>query len=68
MYCILEGVKDKPRISNQCCSALMKLATSLEPTANETSNALTRYLPDALKILDENTHRDDYQGTGIDLT
>ena len=48
MFCILEAIKDKPRISNQCCSALMKLAQSLEPTGNETSNALTQYFQEVM--------------------
>lgn len=30
MFYVLEAIKDKPRISNQCCAALMKLAISLE--------------------------------------
>jgi len=33
IFCILDAVKDRPRISNQCCSAIMKLASSLEPTS-----------------------------------
>lgn len=30
----LNALKDKPRISNQCCLALEKLAVSTEPTSN----------------------------------
>lgn len=68
MFHILEAIKDKPRISNQCCSALMKLAISIEPTnSNESENALTPFFGDCLNILYENTNRDDYHGTGVDL-
>lgn len=46
----------------------MKLSQSLEPTSgNEMSNALTPYLADCIKILHENTMREDYQGSGVDL-
>lgn len=68
MYCILEAVKDRPRVSNQCCSALMKLAISLEPTnPSELSNALSPYFSECIKILHDNTMRDDYIGSGVDL-
>jgi hypothetical protein len=67
MFCILEAIKDRPRISNQCCSALMKLAISLEPTSNEMSNQLTPYFAECMKVLSENSMRDDFAGTGVDL-
>lgn len=68
MFCIIEAIKDKPRISNQCCHALMKLAVSLEPiTSTEYSNALTRYFSDCIKVLIENSAREDFAGTGVDL-
>lgn len=44
MASILQAIRDKPRISNQCCSALMKLAVSLEPTQNEPFNAITPFI------------------------
>ena len=45
MFCIVEAIADRPRISNQCCSALEKLAQSCEPADYEQqrSNALTPY-------------------------
>jgi hypothetical protein len=57
MYCILEAIKDRPRISNQCCSAVMKLASSLEPSTQQEqrANALTAFYADTI------------QGTGVDL-
>jgi len=69
MFCILEAVKDRPRISNQCCSALMKLADSLEPTTatEQKSNALTPYFQETMQVLMQNTSRDDFVGTGVDL-
>lgn len=68
MFYILEAIKDRPRISNQCCSALMKLAISLESAnPNEQENALSPYFSECLKVLYENTTRDDFVGTGIDL-
>lgn len=68
MLCICEAIADKPRISNQCCSALMKLAISLEPTQNEPYNALTPFFQECMRILIQNAERDDYAGSGVDLT
>jgi hypothetical protein len=31
LRCVLLGLKDKPRISNQCCNAIEKLAVAVEP-------------------------------------
>lgn len=69
MHCILESVGDKPRISNQCCNALSKLAASIEPATSEelTTNALSPFFGQILQILIANTAREDFHGTGIDL-
>jgi hypothetical protein len=69
MFCLLEAIKDRPRISNQCCSALMKLASSLEPSTmqEQRSNALTPFFKDVMTILVSNSERDDFMGTGVDL-
>jgi hypothetical protein len=62
------GVKDKPRISNQCCSAIEKLAISTESTNPEQlMNPLTQYFKDIVQVMVVNAQRDDYQGTGVDL-
>lgn len=45
----------------------MKLAASLEPTGNEISNPLSPYFQDCIKILHENTLREDFAGSGVDL-
>ena len=45
----------------------MKLAVSLEPISNEPSNALTPYFAECLKVLNENSMREDFAGTGVDL-
>ena len=65
---ILEGVKDKPRISNQCCSALEKAAASTESVNPDQANALTPYFNDIITCLLENAQREDCQGTGVDLS
>lgn len=69
MVSIVEAIADRPRISNQCCSALEKLAQSCEPSNYEQqrSNALTPYFEGTMKALMQNTLRDDYAGTGVDL-
>jgi len=62
MFCLLEAVKDRPRISNQCCSAIMKLASSLEPSTQQEqrANALTPFYADTMQVLLANTERDDF--------
>jgi hypothetical protein len=69
MSCIVEALADRPRISNQCCSALEKLAQATEPTNydQQSSNALTPYFQHTLQALVINSRRDDFQGTGVDL-
>jgi len=62
-----EALKDKPRISNQCCAAFEKLAFACQPLEGESSNCITPYFQEILQILLTNTTREDYQGTGIDL-
>lgn len=65
---VLMGVKDKPRISNQCCSAIEKLAISTEPTNSEQMmNPITPYFKDIVQVMILNAQREDYQGTGVDL-
>ena len=62
------GVKDKPRISSQCCSAVEKLAISTEPTSPEQAmNPLTPYFKDVVQGIVLNAHRDDSEGTEVDL-
>ena len=69
MNCIMQAIRDKPRISNQCCAALERLAISCEPmTSEQSQNALTPFLSVAMNILIENTSREDFTGSGIDLT
>lgn len=44
MTVFINALKDKPRISNQICSALGNLATSLAPVpADQDANQLTSY-------------------------
>lgn len=62
-----EALKDKPRISNQCCAAFEKLSAACHPLEDEPSNCITPYFGDVLQILYANTSRTDYQGTGVDL-
>ena len=47
----------------------MKLAVSLEPTTSteQTQNALTPFFQQIVTCLLENTAREDFQGTGVDL-
>ncbi len=46
----------------------MKLAVTLEPiNPNEFSNALTPYFAECIKVLMENSAREDFAGTGVDL-
>lgn len=35
LRCVLMGLKDKPKISNYCCSTLEKLAVSVEPVGGQ---------------------------------
>ena len=65
---ILEGVKDKPRISNQCCSALEKAAISTESVSPDQDNAFTPYFQDIIQFLVPNAQREDCQGTGVELS
>lgn len=68
MNCVTQAIRDKPRISNQCCQALERLAVSCEPISNEqVSNAITPYFQVVLGVLNENTLRDDFAGSGVDL-
>lgn len=70
MLCILESIHgDNPRVSNQCCNALAKLAGSLEPqtTGEMASNPLSPFFGQILQVLVQNTQREDNGGTGIDL-
>lgn len=69
MICIIGAMSDKPRISNQCCSAIEKLSQSCEPTNyhQQRSNALTPYFKDTISSLMQNSQREDYAGTGVDL-
>jgi len=43
-----EALRDKPRISNQCCAAFEKLAIACQPTQDEPSNCLTPYFQEVL--------------------
>lgn len=63
------GLKDKPRISNQCCSAVEKLAISTESSnGDEQMNPLTPYFKDIVQVMVVNAQREDFQGTGVDLS
>jgi hypothetical protein len=65
---IMEGLKDKPRISNQSCAAIEKLAEGQQPhTPEQEQNCLTPYYQTIIQYLLNNSQRTDYQGTGIDL-
>jgi len=68
VLCTIHGIKDKPRISNQCCGAIEKLAISVEPVdPNQRQNALTPFYNDLLTQLIINAKREDFHGTGVDL-
>lgn len=69
MYQILVGLKDLPKISYHCCTALEKLATACEPTVHDqVQNPLSGYYQEILQHLEVNGERQDFQGTGTDLT
>lgn len=69
MYHILVGLKDLPKISYHCCSALEKLATACEPTVHsQQHNPLSPYYQEILQHLEANGERQDFQGSGVDLT
>jgi len=54
------GVKDKSRISNQCCAAIEKLAISTEPTNPEQlMTPLTPYFKDIVQVMVVNAQRED---------
>jgi len=62
-----DALKDKPRISNQCCAAFEKLATACQPLNDEPSNCLTPYFGEILEVLFNNAVREDYHSAGVDL-
>ena len=65
---ILMGLKDKPKVSSQCCSAIQLLGQNLACTnGNESFNPLTKYYKDIIEHLMINSNRDDYAGSGVDL-
>jgi len=45
---IIESLKDKPRISNQCCAAIERLAIGCAPLNEEPSNCLTQYMQEII--------------------
>lgn len=45
---LIEGIKDKPRISGQCCDAFQKLAHSCAALNDEASNCITPYFQETL--------------------
>lgn len=64
---VMEGIKDKPRISNQCCAAFQQLSIAVQPFNEEPNNCLSNYFFDIMQLLLANSARDDYLGTNIDL-
>ena len=69
MYHILVALKDLPKISYHCCTALEKLAVACEPTAQaQQQNPLSQYYQEILQHLEANGERQDFQGSGVDLT
>jgi hypothetical protein len=55
------GLKDKPRISNQCCSAVEKLAIATESSNGDGQmNPLTPYFKDIVQVMVVNAQRDDF--------
>lgn len=69
MYHILVALKDLPKISYHCCTALEKLATACEPTVHtQQHNPLSPYYQEILQHLEANGERQDFQGSGVDLT
>jgi hypothetical protein len=46
---------------------VQKLAEACQPLNDEYENALTPYFGEALQVLFQNSKRDDYYGTGVDL-
>lgn len=69
MYQILVALKDLPKISYHCCTALEKLAIACEPTIQtQQQNPLSQYYQEVLQHLEANGERQDFQGSGVDLT
>lgn len=65
---LIEAVKDVPKVSNQACSAFEKLSESLAPYDNkQSSNALTPFFDEICNVLLQNSHREDFDGTNVNL-
>lgn len=65
---IQSSLQDKPSVSIQSCTAIEKLAESLQPVAEgQTENALTPYFMPLANALIVNSERTDFEGTSHNL-
>ena len=65
---LINGLQQKPRISNAYALAINNFAQSLQPDSkDQPHNALTHQYQAILQALYNNATRNDWQGTGVDL-